>query len=395
MFNTIEEAIEDIKMGKIIIIVDDEDRENEGDFYMSSEFATPENVNFMITHGKGLLCLTVDGEIANRLNLDYMVRKNQDELGTAFTFSIDHINSKTGISAFERSETILAAVDENTTIEDFKKPGHIFPLIAKRFGVLERIGHTEASVDLSKLAGHKASGVICEIIKEDGTMARRDDLFVFAKDHDMKIVTIKDLVEYRKKNYDYLVASSEIMLPTEFGDFRCKSYTDLMTMKEHLVLFTEEEDKTPMVRVHSECLTGDVFSSKKCDCGSQLSLALKKIKEYGSGALVYLRQEGRDIGLTNKINAYRLQQEGRDTVEANLELGFDIDQREYFVGTNILKDIGFTNIKLLTNSPDKIEKIGDLGVNIEENILIQGNLEPENKKYIETKINKLNHKLAI
>lgn len=395
MFNKIEEAIEDIKKGKIIIIVDDEDRENEGDFYMSSEFATPENVNFMITHGKGLLCLTVDNKIAKRLDLDYMVRKNEDELGTAFTFSIDHINSKTGISAFERSETILAAVDENSSSRDFKKPGHIFPLIAKEFGVLERIGHTEASVDLSKLAGHKGSGVICEIIKDDGSMARRDDLFIIAKEHNLKVITIKDLVEYRKKHYAHFEVSSEITLPTEFGEFRCKSFTDLMSGKEHMALFINDNEKTPMVRIHSECLTGDVFSSKRCDCGSQLSNALRKIKEHGSGALVYLRQEGRDIGLTNKINAYKLQEEGCDTVEANIKLGFDVDEREYYVGSNILKNLGFTNIKLLTNSPDKIKNVSELGINIEETLLIHGNVVDENKKYIQTKIDKLNHELVV
>jgi len=395
MFNKIEEVIEDIKNGKIIIIVDDEDRENEGDFYMSSEFATPENVNFMITHGKGLLCLTVDNKIAKQLDLDYMVRKNEDELGTAFTFSIDHINSKTGISAFERSETILATIDENSTSKDFKKPGHIFPLIAKEFGVLERIGHTEASVDLSKLAGHKASGVICEIIKEDGSMARRDDLFVLAKEHDLKIVTIKDLVDYMKKHYTYLESSNEITLPTEYGEFRCKSFTDLISGKEHLALFINENDKTPMVRIHSECLTGDVFSSKKCDCGSQLSKSLEKIKNHGAGALVYLRQEGRDIGLTNKINAYKLQEEGCDTVEANLALGFDVDKREYYVGSNILKDLGFTDIKLLTNSPDKIKNVSNLGITIEETVLIHGNVGDENRKYLQTKKEKLNHKLVV
>lgn len=395
MFNKIEEAIEDIKDGKIIIIVDDEDRENEGDFYMSAEFASPDNVNFMITHGKGLLCLTLDSKIARRLDLDYMVRKNEDELGTAFTFSIDHINSRTGISAYERSETILAAVDDLSTSKNFKKPGHIFPLIAKDFGVLERIGHTEASVDLSKLAGHKASGVICEIIKEDGSMARRDDLFEIAKEHNLKIVTIKDLVEYKKKNYSYLNSSEEISLPTEFGDFRCKSYTDMISGKEHLALYIKENEKIPMVRIHSECLTGDVFSSKKCDCGSQLSNALEKISNYGSGALVYLRQEGRNIGLTNKINAYKLQEEGYDTVDANLKLGFDVDEREYYIGSNILRDLGFTDIKLLTNSPDKIKNVWKLGINIEETLSIHGKLLDENRKYIQTKIDKLNHELAI
>lgn len=395
MFSTIESAIEDIKNGKIIIIVDDEDRENEGDFYVSSEFASPENINFMITHGKGLLCVTIDREIARRLDLDYMVKKNQDELETAFTFSIDHKNSKTGISAFERSETILAMIDEKTTSSDFKKPGHVFPLIAKQFGVLERIGHTEASVDLSKLAGHKASGIICEIINEDGRMARRDDLIIIAKEHNLKIITIKDLVDYQKKNYSYLESSSEITLPTESGEFRCKSYIDLINKKEHIVLFIKENDKIPMVRIHSECLTGDVFSSKKCDCGSQLSDSLEKIKSYGSGALIYLRQEGRGIGLTNKINAYKLQEEGLDTVEANIKLGFEVDEREYYLGSNILKNLGLTNIKLLTNSPDKIKNISNLGINIDEILPTYGKVLDENRKYIQTKIDKLGHNLLV
>jgi len=395
VFNTIDEALTDLKEGKVIIVCDDEDRENEGDFIALAEKTSPEVINFMVTHGRGLVCVPIEEELAHKLDLIPMVSKNTDPHGTAFTVSIDHKFSTTGISAFERSATILSLLDPESKAADFKRPGHIFPLIAKRGGVLRRTGHTEAAVDLAKLCGAKPAGVICEIMNEDGTMARVPQLRKIADELNVKMITIKDLIEYRNKKDNLIKREVEINLPTEFGDFKAVGYSNLVDEKEHIALVKGEIDpETPvLVRVHSECLTGDVFGSYRCDCGPQLHAALNQINQAGNGVLLYMRQEGRGIGLLNKLRAYKLQEEGYDTVEANEKLGFGADLREYGIGAQILKDLGIKKMLLLTNNPRKIKGLKGYDLEVVERVPLQMEIRKENANYLRTKHDKLGHLL--
>ncbi|MFD4705745.1 bifunctional 3,4-dihydroxy-2-butanone-4-phosphate synthase/GTP cyclohydrolase II [Gottfriedia sp. NPDC058432] len=395
MFSKIEEAIEDLKKGKIIIVCDDEDRENEGDFVVIGEFATPENINFMATHGRGLICAPVSEEIAKKLDLYEMVTKNTDSHGTAFTISIDHIDSTTGISAFERSHTVLQMLNDESTGADFRRPGHMFPLVAKNGGVIERPGHTEAAVDLARMAGSKEVGVICEIMNDDGTMARVPDLIQIANKFNLKMITIKDLIHYRQETEQLVKREVEIKLPTDFGDFKMIGYTNKIDGKEHIAIVKGKVDdgEPVLVRIHSECLTGDVFGSCRCDCGPQLQSTLSMIEEVGKGVIVYMRQEGRGIGLLNKLRAYKLQEEGFDTVEANLNLGFDSDLRDYAISAQIIKDLGIVSIDLVTNNPVKIEALKSHGIQINNRVPIQTEMKTENEKYLITKIEKMGHLL--
>jgi len=393
MFNTIDEAITDLKLGKPIIVVDDENRENEGDFVALSSSITPEVINLMITEGRGLVCVAITEEISRRLNLNKMVATNTDPLGTAFTESVDFETTTTGISAFERADTIKAIVNENTKEEQFKRPGHVFPLIAKNQGVLEREGHTEAAVDLAKLSQTSPSAVICEIVKEDGHMARLPDLRELANRLGIKLITIEDLVNYRKKNEVQVKREVVTDLPTDYGLFKLYGYSNTLDNKEHLAIVKDdlENDANPIVRIHSECLTGDVLHSRRCDCGPQLEASLRIINESRYGALIYMRQEGRDIGLINKLKAYALQDEGLDTVEANEALGFQADLREYNLAGQILKDLNMENIELLTNNPVKVEALKENKINIFKRTDLQVGKNKENEHYLQTKKVKLGH----
>ncbi|MDX8364779.1 bifunctional 3,4-dihydroxy-2-butanone-4-phosphate synthase/GTP cyclohydrolase II [Cytobacillus sp. IB215665] len=397
MFHTIEDAIKDLADGKIIIVCDDEDRENEGDFVALAESVTPDTINFMIRHGRGLVCSPISEEIAERIQLNPMVINNTDPHGTAFTVSVDYKTSTTGISAYERAETIKQLLNEHSKASDFKRPGHIFPLIAKKGGVLRRAGHTEAAVDLANLAGSSSAAVICEIIKEDGSMARVPDLAIVADQFNLKMITIKDLIKYRNQKEKLVNREVEVLLPTEFGEFKTIGYTNEIDSKDHIALVKGNisPDHPTLVRVHSECLTGDVFGSFRCDCGPQLHAALTQIEKEGNGVLLYMRQEGRGIGLLNKLRAYKLQEAGYDTVEANEELGFAPDLREYGIGAQILKDLGIRKMKLLTNNPRKIAGLEGYDLEVVERVPIQMPTKKQNEAYLKTKNNKLGHLLNI
>lgn len=395
-FNTIEEAIEDFKNGKPIIVADDEDRENEGDVIIPAQFATPQIVNFLISQCKGVLCLALTREKAQALGLSEMVSYSTDPKGTAFTQSIDAVRKfgvTTGVSAYDRAKTIEVAIAHDAQSADLSRPGHVFPLIARSGGVLERVGHTEASVDLARLAGLTPAAVICEIVNEDGTMARRDNLVEFSKKHNLKFVTVAQLIEYRLQKEMFMKREAVAKLPSDFGDFMVYGYTNELGGVDQVAIVKDDgSDKIPMVRVHSECLTGDIFHSKRCDCQNQLESALRLIEEYGKGALVYIRgHEGRGIGLVNKIKAYALQEKGQDTVQANISLGFQPDLRNYGIGAQILRDIGYTKFKLITNNPTKIVALSGYGLEVVDRVALKTPLNKYNERYIHTKVDKMEH----
>ena len=396
-FNTIEEAIHDIKQGKIVIVIDDEDRENEGDFVAAAELVTPEMINFMATHGRGLICAPLIEERCDELGLELMIGKNSAAYETPFTVSVDLIGNgcTTGISTHDRSKTIQALVNENTNPKDLGKPGHIFPLKARKGGVLRRAGHTEASIDLARLAGLKPAGVIVEILNEDGSMARTPELFKLSEKFNLKFITIKDLIEYRMKNESLIKQEVEVNLPTEIGSFKLKAYRQTTNDQIHLVIYKGKwnQDDEILVRVHSSCMTGDIFGSCRCDCGPQLDKSMKMIEENGKGVIVYMNQEGRGIGLVNKLKAYELQEKGRDTVEANIELGFKADERDYGIGAQIIRELGARKIRLMSNNPKK--RVGLLGYGIEiiETVPIEIDSNNHNKEYLKTKRDKMGHYL--
>jgi 3,4-dihydroxy 2-butanone 4-phosphate synthase/GTP cyclohydrolase II len=395
MLNTIEEAINELKAGKTIIVVDDEDRENEGDFLTTARNGNPETINFMVKYGRGLVCAPITAERAKQLDLMPMVSRNTTSHETNFTVSVDLLGHgcTTGISASDRSKTTLALIDPATRPEDLGRPGHIFPLIAKDGGVLRRAGHTEAAIDLAILAGHEPAGVICEIMKEDGEMARLPDLLQIAKDLDLKIISIKDLIAYRLEHESMVKREVTVKMPTEWGDFDMTAYTQLDTGENHLALVKGawEPGEAVLVRVHSSCMTGDIFGSCRCDCGPQLHKAMEMISKEGKGAIVYMNQEGRGIGIINKLRAYQLQENGYDTVDANLKLGFPMDQRDYGIGAQILRDLGISKMRLMSNNPKKRAGLIGYGLEVVENVPIEIASNPHNEAYLRTKRDRMDH----